>query len=100
YEADWCCRSRMETANAAGDASAARFRALLDVVESIATCRGVDELFRHLGANLQHVVRFDRLGLALLQRNDDVMRARVLETSGAGVSTVAESRIAGTHRGW
>jgi hypothetical protein len=70
--------------NAAENASAARFQALLDVGESITTCRGLDELFRGLAVHLQRVVSFDGLGLVLLHRDRGVALARVLETSGTG----------------
>src|SRR5690242_10014008 len=90
----------METADAPQNGSAARFQALLDVAESITACRGLEELFRGLAVHLQRIVRFDRLGLVLLHPDRGVTSARVLETSGAGFTTVPESPIDGSHRGW
>jgi formate hydrogenlyase transcriptional activator len=57
-----------------------RFQALLSVAESISSCREIEELFRRLAGELQSVVSFDGLGLALYDAERGVTRARVLET--------------------
>src|SRR5437667_6118204 len=96
----------METAGAARDGStgssslAGRFQALLAVAESITSCRDPEELFRGLARHLQRVVRFDRLGLVLLQPERGVTSARVLETSGTGFKTLPEYPVHGNHSGW
>src|SRR5207249_10768275 len=101
-----CSRSRMETAGAAQDASTGplslveRFQALVAVAESITSCRDPEELFRGLARHLQRVVRFDRLGLVLLQPERGVTSARVLETTGTGFTTLPEHPVAGNHSGW
>src|SRR5438477_7136642 len=101
-----CSRSRMETAAAARDASTGplslveRFQALLAVAESITACRDPEELFRRLARQLQRVVRFDRLGLVLLQPERGVTSARVLETTGTGFTTLPEYPLHGNHSGW
>jgi len=96
----------METAAAARDASTGslplveRFQALVAVAESITSCRDPEELFRGLARHLQRVVRFDRLGLVLLQPERGVTSARVLETTGTGFTTLPEHPVAGNHSGW
>src|SRR5213594_1681528 len=101
-----CSRSRMETATAARDASTnqlslvERVQALLAVAESITSCRDPEELFRRLACQLQRVVRFDRLGLVLLQPERGVTSARVLETTGTGFTTLPEYPLHGNHSGW
>ena len=96
----------METAGAPRDASIGplslveRFQALLTVAESITSCRDPEELFRGLARHLQRVVRFDRLGLVLLQPERGVTSARVLETTGTGFTTLPEHPVAGNHSGW
>src|SRR5207249_5207147 len=101
-----CSRSRMETAAAARDASTGslplveRFQALVAVAESMTSCRDPEDLFRGLARHLQHVVRFDRLGLVLLQPERGVTSARILETSGTGFTTLPEHPVDGNHSGW
>src|SRR6266566_8575151 len=101
-----CSRSEMETAGAAPDGSSGprslveRFQALLAVAESITTFRDPEELFRGLARHLQRVVRFDGLGLVLLEPERGVTSARVLETTGAGFTTLPECPIDGSHSGW
>jgi len=96
----------METAGAAPDGSSGprslveRFQALLAVAESITSCRDPEELFRGLARHLQRVVPFDGLGLVLLQPERGVTSARILETTGAGFTTLPECPIDGTHSGW
>src|SRR5437762_7104393 len=101
-----CSRSRMETAGAAQDASTGplslveRFQALVAVAESITSCRDPEELFRRLACQLQRVVRFDRLGLVLLQPERGVTSARVLETTGTGLLTLPEYPLHGCKSAW
>src|SRR5881628_4241579 len=101
-----CSRSRMETATAARDASTnqlslvERVQALLAVAESITSCRDPEELFRLLARQLQRVVRFDRVGLVLLQPERGGTSARVLETTGMGFTTLPEYPVDGNHSGW
>src|SRR2546427_3868867 len=101
-----CSRSRMETAGAVRDASTGplslveRFQTLLAVAESITSCRDPEELFRFLAQQLQHVVRFDRLDLVLLQPERGVTSARVLETTGLRFTTLPEYPVHGNHSGW
>src|SRR5438034_2381173 len=96
----------METAGAARDTSTGplslveRFQALVAVAESMTSCRDPEDLFRGLARHLQHVVRFDRLGLVLLQPERGVTSARVLETTGTGFTTLPEHPVAGNHSGW
>src|SRR5437867_3570872 len=101
-----CSRSSMETAEAARDTSTGplslveRFQALVAVAESITSCRDPEELFRGLARHLQRVVRFDRLGLVLLQPERGVTTARILETTGTGFTTLPEYPVDGNHSGW
>src|SRR5206468_1372986 len=101
-----CSRSSMETARAAQDTSTGplslveRFHALLAVAESITSCRDPEELCRRLARHLQRVIRFDVLGLVLLQPERGVTSARVLETSGTGFKTLPDRPVDGTHSGW
>src|SRR5947207_12048758 len=96
----------METAGAAPDGSSGprslveRFQALLAIAESITSCRDPEELFRRLARQLRRVVRFDLLGLVLLQPERGVTSARVLETTGTGFTTLPEHPVDGTHSGW
>ncbi|HSV07568.1 MAG TPA: GAF domain-containing protein, partial [Candidatus Binatus sp.] len=90
----------METAGGARDASVARFQALLDVAESITSCRDPEEVFRGLAVHLQRVVRFDGLGLVLLHPDRGVTSARCLETSGTEFTTLPECPLDRTHSGW
>ena len=89
-----------DTPGAADDTSAVRFQALLDVAESIATCRGLEELFRGLAVHLQRVARFDALVLVLLDAGRGVTTARVLEASGMEFTTLPEVAIDATASGW
>src|SRR5256712_6402761 len=101
-----CSRSEMETAGAAPDGSSGprslveRFQALLAVAESITSFRDPEELFRGLARHLQRVVRFDGLGLVLLEPERGVTSARVLETTGTGFTTLPEHPVDGNHSGW
>src|SRR2546425_3612927 len=77
-----------------------RFQTLLAIAGSITSCRDPEELFRRLARQLQRVVRFDRLGLVLLQPERGVTSARVLETTGTGFTTLPEYPLHGNHSGW
>src|SRR2546425_6459702 len=77
-----------------------RFQTLLAVAGSITSCRDPEELFRRLARQLQRVVRFDRLGLVLLQPERGVTSARVLETTGTGFTTLPEHPVDGNPSGW
>jgi formate hydrogenlyase transcriptional activator len=77
-----------------------RFQTLLAVAGSITSCRDPEELFRRLARQLQRVIRFDRLGLVLLQPERGVTSARVLETTGTGFTTLPEYPLHGSHSGW
>jgi formate hydrogenlyase transcriptional activator len=79
---------------------AERFQALLAVAESITSCRDSEELFCALARHLQRVVRFDRVGLVLLQPERGGTSARVLETTGMGFTTLPEYPVDGDHSGW
>src|SRR5947209_8692494 len=79
---------------------AERFQALLAVAESITSCRDSEELFCGLARHLQSVVRFDRVGLVLLQPERGGTSARVLETTGMGFTTLPEYPVDGDHSGW
>ena len=91
---------RQSCPNAAENASAARFQALLDVAESITACRGLEELFRGLAVHLQRVVSFYALGLCLVHPDRGVTSARVLETSGTGFTTLPGYPIDDIPSGW
>src|SRR5437867_8805563 len=109
-----CSSSRMETAGSAreepavspADLSAGalslveRFQTLLAIAGSVTSCRDPEELFRLLARQLQRVVRFDRLGLVLLQPERGVTSARVLETTGLRFTTLPEYPVHGNHSGW
>ena len=77
-----------------------RFQTLLAIAGSVTSCRDPEELFRLLARQLQRVVRFDRLGLVLLQPERGVTSARVLETTGMHFTTLPEYPVHGNHSGW
>ncbi len=58
-----------------------RVHALLEVAESIALHRDLDELFHDLAERLHHVVHFDYLSVMLYEPDRNVMRLHILETS-------------------
>jgi len=70
-------------------------RALLGIAEAITSCQQPEELFRRLARQLPRVVRFDRLGLVLLEPECEVTKARVFETRSRSLTT-----LDGTHSGW
>jgi formate hydrogenlyase transcriptional activator len=59
---------------------AGRYRALLEVSESIALHRGLADLFHELATRLHHVVRFDFLTLLLHEPARNTMRLHILES--------------------
>jgi two-component system response regulator FlrC len=64
------------------NATLARYRALIRVSEALRAYHDRDELFRGLARELQPVVRFDFLGLALFDERTRVVVPFVLEASG------------------
>jgi formate hydrogenlyase transcriptional activator len=58
-----------------------RLRLLLEVSESIALHRDLEDLFRDLAKRLPHVVPFDYINAVLHEPAGDVMRLRLLVTS-------------------
>ena len=58
-----------------------RLRLLLEVSESIALHRDLEDLFRDLATRLPHVVPFDYINAVLHESAGDVMRLRLLVTS-------------------
>lgn len=58
-----------------------RLRLLLEVSESIASYRDLDELFRDLAQRLPHIVPFDYINVVLHESARDVMRLWFLATS-------------------
>jgi formate hydrogenlyase transcriptional activator len=87
-------------ASAVENTSTARFQTLLDVAESITTCRGLEELFRGLAVHLQRVIRFDALFLVLLDADRGVTTARLLEASGTELTTLPEVPIDAAPSKW
>src|SRR5215831_10616319 len=59
-----------------------KYQALLAVSEAIVAHRDLDALFHELAGRLHQVVRFDFLGLVLLDAASDTARMHILETSG------------------
>src|SRR5262249_46330025 len=55
-----------------------QYRALLEVAESIAVHRDLDELFRDLAQRLPRIVSFDFINLVLHDPEGDVMRLHLL----------------------
>jgi formate hydrogenlyase transcriptional activator len=58
-----------------------RLRLLLEVSESIALHRELEDLFRDLARRLPHIVPFDYINVVLHEAAGDVMRLRLLITS-------------------
>ena len=87
-------------ADSTGHLSPERFQALLAVAESITSCRDPEELFGRLARQLQRVVRFDCLGLVLVQPERGVTTVRILETTGTGFTTLPEYPVDGSPSGW
>ena len=67
----------------AADGVAARYEALIRVSEALRRHHDLDTLFRRLAQDLRPVVRFDVLGLALLDDRTGTVTPRVLDGSGA-----------------
>jgi formate hydrogenlyase transcriptional activator len=59
-----------------------QYETLLAVSEAIVAHRDLDALFHELAGRLHQVVRFDFLGLVLLDAASDTARMHILETSG------------------
>ena len=73
---------------------AGRYRALLEVSESIALHRDLADLFHDLAGRLHRVVRFDFLSLVLHEPSRGTMRLHVLETlEPAAIEAGMESHI-------
>jgi formate hydrogenlyase transcriptional activator len=64
------------------EATSARYKALLEVAESIALQGDLQSLFHDLAVRLPPVVSFDSIGLVLHHPESNTMRLHVLETSG------------------
>lgn len=62
------------------DATGARYRALLEVAESIVSRRHLPELFADLSRSLKRLVAFDFISLTLLDESARVVRLHILET--------------------
>jgi formate hydrogenlyase transcriptional activator len=67
-------------APATPDTTHARYQTLLDVAESIAAHRQLSTLFNDLSRLLQPLVRFDFIGLTLVDAEERVVRLHVLAT--------------------
>ncbi len=74
----WPVRESVEPSNAE---TVERYRALLQVSESIATDRDLPELFRSLAESLRRLVTFDFICLTLPDPGRGVVRVHVLETN-------------------
>jgi len=79
---------------------AERFQALVSVAESITSCREPEELFRRLAGELQRVVTFDFLGLALYEPERGVTRPQVLDTASMVFTPRPEAPVEETPAGW
>src|SRR5882724_7572481 len=62
------------------DTTHARYQTLLEVSESIAAHRQLSTLFDDLSRLLQKLVRFDFIGLTLIDHEERVVRLHVLAT--------------------
>ncbi len=76
-----------------------RYRALLDVSESISANRDLPGLFEDLAQRLRNVVRFDYLNLVLHVPERNTMRLRVLTSSQSTDSTFLETPVDETPSG-
>lgn len=78
-----------------------RLHLLLEVSESIASHRDLDELFRDLAQRLPHVVPFDYINVVLHDSARDVMQLRFLVTSKPStISTGLELPVEESPGGW
>lgn len=66
------------------DAARHQYIALLEVTESVATHRGLADLFRDLTRRLQPILNFTYLALVVPDPEQNVMRLRTLEASATG----------------
>ena len=57
-----------------------QFQTLLEISETIASQRDLDQLFKDLAPRLHHVVQFDFANLILYEPTRGVMKSHVLET--------------------
>ena len=57
-----------------------QFQTLLEISETIASQRDLDQLFKDLAPRLHHVVQFDFANLILYEPTRRVMKSHVLET--------------------
>ncbi len=76
-----------------------RYRALLDVSESISRNRDLPGLFADLAQRLHGVMRFDYLNLVLHVPERNTMRLRVLTSSGPGDTNYIETPVDETPSG-
>lgn len=95
-------RMSEETAEGSGkDSGIERYRALLEVAESIAAWHDLSALFHDLARSLHRVVRFDFVLLALHEPARNAMRLHVLESSlPTHVQPGMEIPVAESHGGW
>jgi formate hydrogenlyase transcriptional activator len=83
-----------------GQAEILRYRTLLEVSESIASHRELDDLFHDLAPRLHRVVSFDFISLILHDSERNVMRSHVLEAPEASYSCPAGECPMETPGGW
>src|SRR3954454_21314036 len=69
-----------QLASASPDTTHARYQTLLEVAESIASHRQLSTLFDDLSRLLKPLVRFDFIGLTLVDEEERVVRLHVLAT--------------------
>jgi formate hydrogenlyase transcriptional activator len=89
-------------ANHTTDATSAagRLRALVDVAESITSCRGLEELLRALAGHLQRLVGFDCLGLVLLHPDRGVTSSWFFDPSGTEFPPLPEYPVESSPGAW
>src|SRR5919108_4441653 len=80
---------------------ARQYRTLLEVSESIAVHRDLQELFHELAQSLHHVVNFEHMRLLLHDPERNVMRLHVLETPQTGeLPTCCDLPVEESPGGW
>ncbi len=77
-------------AEESAEAMAARYKALLDVLEAIALHGDLQALFHDLAVRLPSVLNFDSIGLVLHNPANDTVRLHLLETRGENTQTDRE----------
>lgn len=83
------------------DDLARQYRTLLEVSESIAAHRDLQELFHELAQSLHHVVSFEHMRLLLHDPERNVMRLHVLETPQTGeLPTCCDLSVEESPGGW